>query len=267
MIRFNLSQDLAKDLANLPITPELHAPERAQNNNIYNDPQQDIYLSQPIEPDNEGAMIWYAHEVILAGQKCVIAMEYSSRYAMVFCGLRAADFNNFQMIFTQRLWREACVITQLDAPLPEEDIAIITGLALELSQQQNFYVQANHNVQEHIYKVKELLESWVLEEGYPLPIEDDDALHFDLVANEMLHKCQGGEDYFVPIDEYRNFWLGFVRHVQGIYAQDLPYTDENSLEEGFDLFEQNLKTSSDQTKQAEKSDKVIHVDFINKHRL
>jgi len=100
-----------------------------------------------------------------------------------------------------------------------------------------------------------------------LPIEDDDALHFDLVANEMLHKCQGGEDYFVPIDEYRNFWLGFVRHVQGIYAQDLPYTDENSLEEGFDLFEQNLKTSSDQTKQAEKSDKVIHVDFVNKHKL
>ncbi len=267
MIRFNLSQDLAKDLANLPITPELHAPERAQNNNIYNDPQQDIYLSQPIEPDNEGAMIWYAHEVILAGQKCVIAMEYSSRYAMVFCGLRAADFNNFQMIFTQRLWREACVITQLDAPLPEEDIAIITGLALELSQQQNFYVQANHNVQEHIYKVKELLESWVLEEGYPLPIEDDDALHFDLVANEMLHKCQGGEDYFVPIDEYRNFWLGFVRHVQGIYAQDLPYTDESSLEEVFDPFEQDLKTPNDQVKQAEKSDKVIHVDFINKHKL
>ena len=267
MIRFNLSQDLAKDLANLPIIPGPNALERTQTNSSYHDSVQDIQFNQSIEPDNEGAMIWYAHEVILAGQKCVIAMEYSSRYAMVFCGLRTADFNNFQMIFTQRLWREACVITQLDAPLPEEDIAIITGLALELSQQQDFYVKANHNVQEHIHKVKELLESWVLEEGYPLPIEDDDALHFDLVANEMLHKCQGGEDYFVPIDEYRNFWLGFVRHVQGIYAQDLPYTDESSLEQVFDPFEQGLKTSSDQAKQGQENNKVIHVDFINKHRL
>lgn len=267
MIRFNLSQDLAKDLSNLPITSDPRAIERTQTSPIYKEFQQDIYLNPSIESENEGAMIWYAHEVVLAGQKCVIAMEYSSRYAMVFCGLRAADFNNFQMMFTQRLWREACVITQLEAPLPEEDIAIITGLALELSQQQNFYVQGNRNVQEHIFKVMELLESWVLDEGNPLPIEDDDALHFDLVANEMLHKCQGGEDYFVPIDEYRNFWLGFVRHVQGIYAQDVSFTEEQSLEEVFDPFEQGLKKPAHQASHEKQDEKVIYVDFVNKHKL
>lgn len=267
MIQFNLNQDLANDLVNLPI---LSPDQNNQDLNAHTAPKQGVL----------GAMVWFAHEVILNNQKCVIAMEWRSGYVMVFCGLTRQDFNNFEMLFTQRLWREACVITQLEAPLPEEDIAIITGLALELSQQQYFYVQANCSVQNQINQVNVLLHQWVQEEGNALPIGDDAALHFGLAANEMLRSRKDNPHSDVPIEVYRNFWLGFVLHVQGKYAQDRPVqpTDDPFCIKGIQLPAHSEKQSNinlDKTKLSKNPNSsmktptgtVIQVDFTAKRKL
>ena len=289
MIQFNLNQDLANDLVNLPIISSEGNPS-----------SKPLDIEPVQQPGVLGAMVWYAHEVTLDNQKCVIAMEWRSGYVMVFCGLTRHDFNNFEMLFTQRLWREACVITQLEAPLPEEDIAIITGLALELSQHQYFYVQENRQVQNQIYQIKELLQSWMLDEGNTLPVDDDDALHFGLEANEMLRSNNDNDDN-VPIEVYKNFWLGFVLHIQGKYSQssqDLSsfHSDEKmaeKIDEQFDLDGLSIREgireadseaipetgsalnsvlNSEPINVAPKYGKepasnVIHVDFINKQKV
>ena len=264
MIQFNLNQDLANDLVNLPIVSCDEITKEPPELGAHSVPQHGVL----------GAMVWFAHEVTLNNQKCVIAMEWRSGYVMVFCGLTRLDFNNFEMLFTQRLWREACVITQLEAPLPEEDIAIITGLALELSQQQYFYVQANCSVQNQINQVNELLHQWV-EEGNALPVGDEAALHFGLAANEMLRSRKDNSRSDVPIEVYRKFWLGFVLHVQDKYMQDRPV---QPTDDPFCIKYQKLSTclrdlpnSLDQTLQHEKQlnpsvkknfrNNVIKVDF------
>lgn len=257
MIQFNLNQDLANDLVNLPIIcPQKNPPDESN----------DINIHSPYQHGVLGAMVWYAHEVVLNNEKCVIAMEWRSGYVMVFCGLTRQDFNDFEMLFTQRLWREACVITQLEAPLPEEDIAIITGLALELSQQQYFYVQSNRIVQKQIYQIKAMLEDWVLIEGNALPTGDDAALNFGLAANEMLRSSKDNPIVDVPIEVYRNFWLGFVLHVQEKYAQDGPFSDSPKVHAI------DSDSDSDSTDdffieiEEEQGGKVIYVDFKNKCR-
>ena len=272
MIQFNLNQDLANDLVNIPIVSSDQLIQETSELGVHSVPQHGVL----------GAMVWFAHEVTLNNQKCVIAMEWRSGYVMVFCGLTRQDFNNFEMLFTQRLWREACVITQLEAPLPEEDIAIITGLALELSQQQYFYVQANCSVQNQINQVNVLLHQWVQEEGNALPVGDDAALHFGLAANEMLRSRKDNPRSGVPIEVYRNFWLGFVLHVQGKYAQDRPVqpTDdpfcikefqfsagsERQENVGLDKTELPKKPIASQPMKTPISN-VIRVDFTAKRKL
>ncbi len=272
MIQFNLNQDLANDLVNLPIVSCDEITKEPPELGAHSVPQHGVL----------GAMVWFAHEVTLNNQKCVIAMEWRSGYVMVFCGLTRLDFNNFEMLFTQRLWREACVITQLEAPLPEEDIAIITGLALELSQQQYFYVQANCSVQNQINQVNELLHQWVEEEGNALPVEDEAALHFGLAANEMLRSRKDNSRSDVPIEVYRKFWLGFVLHVQDKYMQDRPVqpTDDPFCIKEFQFSagsEGKVDTSLDKTELPRNpitqfsirapSSNVIQVDFITKRKL
>jgi len=230
MIQFYLSKDLAKDLASLPI--EKTPPQG--------------------EPDT-GAVIWYAHRVTIMRRKCIIAMEYQSRYTMVFCGLTKPDFNNFSQLFSQRLLQEACVITQLHKPLPQAEEQLLCELANEVSMQQSFACHSDRSVQSHINQVKDHLEDLVLRGGYPLPESNVDAMQFGLLANDMLRKTKNDKDYFVPLEVYGDFWLGMIRHVKetvGGYPQ----------EEGPDQMpEQASRNNANQCS-------VILVDFVNKRR-
>jgi len=230
MIQFYLSKDLAKDLASLPIDN-----------------------TQPPPAVNEGAVIWFAHRVTIMRRKCIIAMEYQSRYTMVFCGLTKPDFNNFSQLFSQRLLQEACVITQLHKPLPQAEEQLLCELANEVSMQQSFACHSDRSVQSHISQVKDHLEDLVLRGGYPLPESNVDAMQFGLLANDMLRKTKNHKDYFVPLEEYGDFWLGMIRHVKeavGGYPQ----------EEG--PGQPPERAASNKANQCS----VILVDFVNKRR-
>ncbi len=230
MIQFYLSKDLAKDLSSLPIE-DAQAPEDA----------------------DDGAVIWYAHRVTIMGRKCIIAMELQSRYAMVFCGLTQPDFDNFPQIFGQRLLQEACVITQIQEPLPETDVQLLCELANEVSMEQNFACHSDRSVQSHINQVKDHLEDLVLRGGYPLPESPDDSMRFGLLANDMLRKTKNHKDDFVPLEIYADFWLGMIRHVKERVG--------SVLEEGP---EQNPgQVASDEASEG----KVIAVDFVKKCRI
>lgn len=174
-------------------------------------------LKQHVEPavaEDSSALQWYGHYGDVAGRGCIILMELQSRYAMVFCGYSNDQLEFFPDMVQDRLWREVCVITQLDGPLPEQEVSLLSDIALDLSSNQHFQKGTDPSVVAHISQVFDQLRHMVEQEGYPLPREGADAMSFGLQANDMLRKRKGEKDYFVPLEVFRDFWLGLIDVVQ-----------------------------------------------------
>lgn len=160
------------------------------------------------------ALQWYAHFADVGGHDCIILMELQSRYAMVFCGEGIGDIRYFPDTFQERLWREVCVITQLEQALSEEDVSLLSGIALDLSAEQHFQKGSDPSVRAHISQVLEQLRYMVEVEGYPLPDYGADSVSFGLSINDIPRKRKGDKDYFMPLDIFRDFWLGLIKVVK-----------------------------------------------------
>lgn len=180
-----------------------------------------IHLSQSVAKELEGhlqepkkpeptALQWFAHKVVIARRKCLILMEYQSRYAMVFCGLTKKQFDNFPDILQERIWREVNIISQLDESLTEDDFAILSDLTLDLTATQYYQRGSDRSVMSHISQVVEDLKASVEEDGFELPTTSNEAIHFGLGVNDILRKRKSDKDYFVPLEVYTGFWLGLV---------------------------------------------------------
>lgn len=167
------------------------------------------HLQEPMEPEPT-ALQWFAHKVVVARRKCLILMEYQSRYAMVFCGLTKKQFDNFPDILQERIWREVNIISQLDESLTEDDFAILSDLTLDLTATQYYQRGSDRSVMSHISQVVEDLKASVEEDGFELPTTSNEAIHFGLGVNDMLRKRKSDKDYFVPLEVYTGFWLGLV---------------------------------------------------------
>lgn len=181
MLQFHLTKTLSKDLS--------------------------MHLGIPT-PINNSAMQWYAHRITALRRKCIIAMEGYSRYCMVFCGLTKKDFERFPEMFLDRLWREAVSICQLDE-IQSEKLAALAGMVAEEYQ---FQTGSDRSVQSHINDVAWQLKDIAEEIGY-LPIAPEDAFGFGIRVNEQLRICKGDKDYFRPIEDYREFWLGMLQQL------------------------------------------------------
>lgn len=188
-----------------------------------------IHLSQSLAKDLEGhvqeaieaeptALQWFAHKVVVARRKCLVMMEYQSRYAMVFCGLTKKEFDHFPDLLQERIWREVNIISQLDESLTEDDFAILSDLTLDLTSTQYYQRGSDRSVMSHISQVVEDLKSSVEDDGFELPTSSNEAIHFGLGVNDMLRKRKGDTDYFVPLEVYTGFWLGLVDVVKSKMA-------------------------------------------------
>lgn len=187
MLQIHLSQSLAKEL-------ESHL--------------QETIAAEPT------ALQWYAHKVVVDRRKCLVMMEYQSRYAMVFCGLTKKEFDNFPDMLQERIWREVNIISQLDESLTEDDFAILSDLTLDLTATQYYQRGSDRSVMSHISQVVDDLRSSVEDDGFELPTNSNEAIHFGLGVNDMFRKRKGDKDYFVPLEVYTGFWLGLVEVVK-----------------------------------------------------
>lgn len=199
------------------------------------------HLESPTQADS-AALQWYAHYAVVAGRGCIVLMELQSRYAMVFCGHSEEQVEFFPDMLQDRLWREVCVITQLEGPLPEPDVAVLSDIALDLSSDQHFQKGSDPSVTAHIVQVFDQLRYMVEQEGYPLPEEGADAMSFGLQANDMLRKRKGDKEYFVPLEVFRDFWLGLIDVVQQTPSKPKPIKFDDEQE----------------------GENIIHVDFKNR---
>jgi hypothetical protein len=200
------------------------------------------HLQDVTEPEPT-ALQWYAHKAIVQRRKCVVLMEYQSRYAMVFCGLTKREFDQFPELLQERIWREVNIICQLNESLSDDDFSILSDLTLDLTSKQYYQRGSDRSVMTHISQVIEDLRVSVEEGGFELPVNSNEAIHFGLGVNDMYRKRKNDKDYFVPLDIYTGFWLGLVDVVRS--KQSKPGKSKSSARKGV--------TRGD--------DNVIHVDF------
>ncbi len=220
MLQIHLSQALSKDLK--------------------------AHVNKPVDIEPT-ALQWYGHKVVVDGEDCIILMELQSRYAMVFCGITQYHLDNFLDVVQERLWREVCAIVQLEEDLPEHDMALMSDMVLNLSREQFFQQGYNRSVTTHINQVVDQLKYTVEDERYALPADMGQAMEFGLIINDQLRKRKGDVDYFVPLEVFRDFWLGLL---------DVLLSQELEASEGDD----------DLVLEGEHESKVIHVDFVNRKK-
>lgn len=157
------------------------------------------------------ALQWYGHCATVDGSKCVIMMEAQSRYAMVFCDMEKRDFEDFPGLFQQRLLREVSIIAQLEAPLAEPDLALLSDLVLDISAEEIFHPGSQRSVTSHLNQVRQHLEILVHDYDYSLPTTPDEAFRFGLKANDTPRMRQGSKEYFYPLRVFHDFWLGLLK--------------------------------------------------------
>lgn len=176
-------------------------------------------LLAPAGPPDMQALQWYAHLVTVAGSDCVIAMEQQSRYALVFCDLSRRELAGFPGLFKDRLWREVALLAQLESPLAKRDLAFLIELAAGIGGRQSYSLGTDSSVLSHIRQVKDQLEYMVYDEDLPLPVAADDAVRFGLSVNDTVRTRKSSRDWFVPLEVFRDFWLGLLEHVSQVHPR------------------------------------------------
>jgi len=181
MIQFHLSKALSSDLA-------MHLQER--------------------EGIEKRAMQWFGHRVFVQRRKCVIMMELQSRYSMAFCGLTKPDFKRFPELFEDRLWREVVAICQPN----EANAAKLTGFAEQVAAGQIYAPGHDRSVQAHINEVAWCLDDMSWEAGR-LPADPGEEFAFGVHMNEGPRSHKGQKRYFVPLEVFRDSWMGMLAEV------------------------------------------------------
>ena len=155
---------------------------------------------------NPGAMQWYGHRVTIMRRKCVLMMELQSRYCMIFTGMTKPDFEDFPERFIDRMWREVVSICQLD----DDQSEMLAELVLAVAQDQCFQAGHDRSVQAHIKQVVEEIEQAIHYRTGRLPVSDEEMFGLGVRVNERIRKRKGDKDYFVPLEVFRDFWLGML---------------------------------------------------------
>lgn len=179
-----------------------------------------MHITEPLEI-NPAALQWYGHRVTIMRRKCVLMMENKSRYCMVFAGLTKPDFENFPDLFMDRLWREAVSICQLDDRVSK----ILAESVHIIGEQQHYQIGSDRSIQAHLRQVTDDIDYMVNYKTGRLPEHGEEEFGCGIRVNETLRKRKGDKDYFVPLEVFRDFWLGLVDHSQKNKATDnvLPF--------------------------------------------
>lgn len=149
-----------------------------------------------------GVMQWYGHRVTVMHRKCVLMMEYKSRYCIVFAGLTKPDFTNFPELFRGRLWREVVSIRELDNLQSENLVSLVN----RLTEQQQYQTGSDRSVQAHFGQVAYEF-GITVNRTNRLPMPGEEQFGCGVRLNEMLRKIGGDKDYFTPLTVFRDSWL------------------------------------------------------------
>lgn len=246
MIQFFLSNILAVDMA-------MHLAEPPLDDSIHTQGQAELERRQPASllP----AMTWYAHRVTVGGHQCIITMEATTRYAMVFCGMRAADFECFPSLFQERLWREIFGVCE---GIPEGDMNQLSAIVLNICEQQCYQAGHDRSVTAHIKQVAGQLE-FMYHNGEALPVDRQAAFNFGVGINKTVRKRRGEKDYFLPEEAFQDLCGELI-------SDNFIATTAKNIDSSNKSREQHkhLKSVPTNYGRSRRDNNIIHVDFKNK---
>ena len=146
--------------------------------------------------EHEGAnWHWYAHRVNLLRKKCVIVMEESSRYALIFVGVKKIEFAHFDKLLRNRIVAKASWLCDLPHPGPNEQLIAAVE---QKSSSVVFSSRLDRSVQAHIRQVADEMEYFVKNRFERLPESADEEFVLGCWLNDTLRKRGGDKDYFYP---------------------------------------------------------------------
>ncbi len=153
-------------------------------------------------------MAWYADLVLINRRRCIIAMEESTRYAMVFCGLSRAQLNQFPELFAERLWREVFSICY---HVDESAMQSLMAQVQNLQHQVRFQLGQHASVQQHILQVAADLREQVELRCRKLPVDPAAAFSYGIIrVNKVLRQRGNLKEYFVPVDAFEQLCLALI---------------------------------------------------------
>ncbi|WP_281561185.1 hypothetical protein [Thalassomonas sp. RHCl1] len=147
---------------------------------------------------------WLVHAIKVKRKNVLIVMDYHSRFAMTFTGLKKGDETGFLQMFEQHLNFH---IREL-MPQVITDASII-DVSLERychdHSTNTFYQRGDRSVQSHINDVGWHIEMTADEMG-ELPAGID-LIAFDCYINNTIRNQKGKKGYFVPLQAFLHQWL------------------------------------------------------------
>ena len=227
---------------------------------------------------------WLVHAIKVKRKNILIVMDYESRFAMTFTGLKKGDEQAFLTLF------KAHLKLHINEILPQliTDLNVIENSFAQFANHHTGYVfhqRGDRSVQSHINDVVWHIEMTAIETG-DLPIGYN-LICFDRYINETLRTRNGDNDYFYPRQAFLHQWVRQYIHLDKTSkntslnklttpennhyqskhttmfdlttAQDTSVFDDISTEvDPFYFHEINKSTNVNKSN-------VIEVDFLQKH--
>ena len=147
---------------------------------------------------------WLVHAIKVKRKSVLVLMEYESRFAMTFTGLKKGDTQAFLNMFKQHLSFHIHELLPLVLSDPRQ-LDSSVDLYYQLHHSNVFYQRGDRSVQSHINDVAWHIEMTADEMG-ELPAGID-LIGFDSYINHTLRSHKGGKDYFVPQQAFLHQWL------------------------------------------------------------
>ncbi|WDE05290.1 hypothetical protein SG34_029050 [Thalassomonas viridans] len=188
------------------IPPLAPAPEKAIAESLQASSRQNTSTEKDIEtaiqPDSQWH--WLVHTIKIKRKNVVILMDYHSRFAMTFTGLKKGDDHGFLKMFERHLRFH---IRELLPQVISDPYIINTSFAQygHCHAGHVFYRRGDRSVQSHINDVGWHIEMTADEMG-ELPAGID-LIAFDCYINNTLRSRKGEKNYFVPLQAFLHQWL------------------------------------------------------------
>lgn len=162
-----------------------------------------MQAKQPVGTDR-----WYAHAVPTGTGEFTLALEYTSRYGMVFYNLDPCDLRRFTEVFCRRLVREVVAVCQLQGDLAKHMTELIHQQCLDLKVDTGM----EYDISGDMFDAARYLQEYVAELGsFPAVGVSEFSLGVKLNRHNLL--VTGGP--LTPIHAFAKIWLDRLTHYMG----------------------------------------------------
>ena len=156
--------------------------------------------------DNHPVSSWLVHCIKVQRKNVLIAMHVSTRYAMVFTGLKKGDWERFFNQWLERLFNNMQWFGETFEMCDEVSFSQMLNHFLRLHPKSHFCLRGDRSVQSHLNDVAWHFDYRAYQIG-SLPDGQEQCASFDEWINSMMRSTKAHKDYFHPDEEMFLDWM------------------------------------------------------------